>query len=399
MEQWDEWIEQNFVSPSTQRIYRTALRQFHQKFTIKTPEDLEKAIIVWTKELSSNRSPKTVRTYIAAVISYYKDQGIKIPEERWRRLRRRVIPKDRAITFDKGGTHEEWRRILLHMSIKGRSLFLFLLSTGARIGETLQLKLSDLDLNADPPRAYIRPEYTKGGYGGRVVFMTYEARDAIEEYLKTSFILKKREPKRVYVPKLKRFIDYKPPKDDDRVWNINKQTASSMLWMALKRAGLDERDPNSGRRKIHIHSTRKFFRSNCGLNDALTHALMGHEGYLDRSYLRTDPQKAGEEYKAIAMPRLTIFERHTTDKLEILKLVAKSLGVPDELIEVSIKKSSGSFHDSLIAVGNLIKQELSKSTSKKTYKIVEEENVESLLLDGWEIVKILNDGRILMASP
>lgn len=238
-------------------------------------------------ELQQTYTPKTVSTYVTAVISYYQDKGVTLDPETWRRIKKRLLPPAKPSTFDKAGTHEEWKKILNHMSIKGRSLLLFLLSSGGRIGEAVQVRISDLDLDADPPRAFIRPEYTKGGFGGRTVFMSYEARDAIKEYLNTKFLLNKRVPKRIYIPKQKRFIAYKHI-DDDRVWDITPQTAEAMLWEALRKAGLDERDKRTKRRKIHVHSTRKFFRSNCGLPDALVHALMGHEGYLDQSYLRTD---------------------------------------------------------------------------------------------------------------
>jgi len=394
----ENWLEHNFVSKSTKATYRTALTKFHQRFgEIYTPENLEDAIKTWIMELRSHYTPKTINTYITAILSFYRDHGIELDEKSWRYIRKRLLPPAKPSTFDKAGTHEEWKRILSHMSLAGRSLFLFLLSTGCRIGETLQLKVSDLDLEADPPRAYIRPDYTKGGYGGRMVFMTYEARDAIEEYLKSKFIVNKRVPKRIYNPKLRKYIYYHET-SDDRIWNFGESTAREILWEALRRAGLDERDPRTKRRRIHIHSTRKFFRSNCGLPDALVHALMGHEGYLDNSYLRTDPERAGEEYKQIAIPRLTIFERSTSaDKLEILKLIAKSLGVTNDDVERVIyeHKNSG-FQDIAMAIGDLIKKQLKKPS--KEYRIVNEYELQGYLLDGWDIVKVLNDGRFLLAK-
>lgn len=393
----DTWLETNFVSKNTRKLYRTALNNFHQRFgEISTEAQLEQAIKQWINQLSADYVPKTINAYVAAVISYYKDHGITLDPIAWQNIRRRLLPPAHATTFDKAGTHDEWKRILSYMTLKPRSLFLFLLSSGCRIGETLQLRISDLDLATDPPRAYIRPEYTKGGFGGRIVFFTYEARDAIEQYLelKLNLGLKKKTPHRVYIPKWHRYV-YFEEHEDDRVWDINHQTASEFLYEALRRAGLDERDPRTGRRLIHIHSTRKFFRSNCGLPDALTHALMGHRGYLDRSYLRLDPDKAGEEYKNIAIPRLSIFERTTTDKLEILKTIARSLGISDDRIATTLQNTKDrGFYDISLAIGQLIKQELSKP--KKEYIIAEENQVQGLLLEGYDIVKVLNDGRFLM---
>jgi integrase len=391
---WQTWVYTNFRSKQTITTYKAALKTFFSLYgNIKTPEDLEQAIIDFIDVLSTEgKSSMTIHTYVTAVISYFKDHGIEIPEDKWRRIRRRIKPPAKPSTFDTAGTHDEWKRILTHMSLAGRSLFLFLLSTGCRIGEALQLKISDLDLEKDPPRAYIRPEYTKGGYGGRVVFMTYEARDAIVEYLHTKFLVNKRLPKKLYVPKLRKHIKMPKMQNSDRIWNFGYHMAYEMLTEALRRSGLNNRDEKTGRRLIHIHSTRKFFRSNCGLPDALTHALMGHTGYLDRSYLRQNINRAAEEYKAIAIPRLTIFERTTTDKVEILKLIAKALGVSEERLDTALRDAL-SFEDSVLRIRELIQESL---RSNKQYAIIEEKDVQFYLLHGWDIAKVLNDGRFLM---
>ncbi|WP_175059358.1 site-specific integrase [Thermococcus sp. 2319x1] len=358
--------------------YSAALKRFHEEFgEINSPDELEFAISEFVDILTKEgKTPMTLNTYINAIITYYRDKGVTIPTNKWRRIRRRILPPSRPSTFDSAGSHEEWKKILTHMSLAGRSLFLFLLSTGCRIGEALQLKISDLDLESDPPRAYIRPEYTKGGFGGRVVFMTYEAKDAIVQYIQSKFLLKKRTPENIYNPKLRTYMT--PSQSySNKVWDFGYAVAHKMLDNALRKSGLNKRDPRTGRRLIHIHSTRKFFRSNCGLPDALTHALMGHA------------QRAGEEYKAIAMPRLTIFERTATDKLDILKLIARSLGVSTEKLD-TVLRDAVSFEDATMRIGKLIRDSL---RSNKEYAIVEEDYVQTYLLNGWDVAKVLNDGR------
>ena len=79
-----------------------------------------------------------------------------------------------------------------YADIKARALILFLLSSGGRTGEALQLLEEDIDLEADPPRAHIRREYTKAGVGERTVFFSYEARDAIRDWLQVKDSLDKR---------------------------------------------------------------------------------------------------------------------------------------------------------------------------------------------------------------
>jgi len=140
------WLEQNFASKSTKASYRTALTKFYNRFgDIYTPEQLESTLKQWIGELRTQYTPKTINTYITAVLSYYRDNGITLEPETWRRIKKRLLPPAKPSTFDKAGTHEDWKRILIHMSIKARSLFLFLLSSGCRIGEAPQLRISDLD--------------------------------------------------------------------------------------------------------------------------------------------------------------------------------------------------------------------------------------------------------------
>jgi len=52
-----------------------------------------------------------------------------------------------------------------------------------RIGEALQLKLDDVDLNSDPVRVNLRAEISKSG-NMRISFISSEAKEAVAEWLK-----------------------------------------------------------------------------------------------------------------------------------------------------------------------------------------------------------------------
>ena len=250
-----------------------------------------------------------MKTYSGAVKVFLADKGHKISDEDWKKLTRRgYIPKRvRARTQDKKPTKEMLKQILDHANIKGRAMILFLVSSGARIGETLQLKKQDLELDANPPRAHIRAEYTKGGVGARTVYFSYEARDAIKEWLKVKDTMKKVTGESFA---------------GDKVFPWNSHTARFMFYLACDKAGIDSRDVNTNRRVIHLYSLRKFFRSDSGLGVDITNALMGHSEYLDSSYLRLDETgEIAEEYLKV-MPKLSVFTvedktlQKKTDKLE-----------------------------------------------------------------------------------
>jgi len=79
-----------------------------------------------------------------------------------------------------------------------------------------------------------------------------------------------------------------------------------MFNLAVSKAGLDARDEDTNRRELHVHSLRKFFRTNIGLDFDLTNALMGHTEYLDKSYRRLNKDQIDRAYLG-AMANVCIY--------------------------------------------------------------------------------------------
>ena len=77
----------------------------------------------------------------------------------------------------------ELRKLIMHMPVHGKALYLLLSSGGMRIGEALQLKLNDVNFNLNPVRVEIRGEYTKTG-DPYFSFISKEAKEALTEWLK-----------------------------------------------------------------------------------------------------------------------------------------------------------------------------------------------------------------------
>ena len=93
---------------------------------------------------------------ITAVKSFLIENDFELSDRFWKRLGKRV-KGSRALTLDKVPSNEELRKILSHMNIQGKALFVILASSGMRIGECLKLKLSDLE-DGSPYRIKIRGE-------------------------------------------------------------------------------------------------------------------------------------------------------------------------------------------------------------------------------------------------
>lgn len=322
----DEFLEGwlgEFKSSSTRRVYRTSLAKFKQA---TETEDLEKYVkgspdveSDMRKLLASleGRPSKTIATYAGGVKVFLQDKGVKVPEDSWKKIRRRgYFPKRvRAETRDKKPTKQQLKRLLNYVDVKGKALILFLVSSGARIGETLLLKEDELEFDADPPSVHIKGIYTKGGVGERTVYFSYEARDALKDWLAIKNSMGKRDG-----------TTYK----DDRVFPFVASTANDLFNRACDKAKLGNKDKRTGRRIIHIHTLRKFFRTQIGLDLDMTHNLMGHTEYLDESYLR---QEQGEIAKAYleAMPNVSVYEMQNEELKE------RATSIEDENLKLKEK--------------------------------------------------------------
>ena len=187
-----KWLE-TYSSESTVRAYRWGLEQFFKVLGFNaTLEENARAYFsqkrVYEEDLKTffvslkGKPPKSVDICLTAVRVFLMENGVEFPVAFWRRLKGRRRGS-RALMLDKVPSNAELRRILSHMDVKGKSLFLVLASSGMRIGEALRLKVEDVDLTSDPPKINIRGEYTKTG-NPRIAFISFEARESLEEWLK-----------------------------------------------------------------------------------------------------------------------------------------------------------------------------------------------------------------------
>jgi len=265
---------------------------------------------------------KTVTCYTQVVKVFFQDQGVKVSDEAWNKIRRRgYMPKRvRAETRDKKPTKIMLKKILNYADLKARAQILFLISSGARIGETLQLVKDDFDFNSDPPRVHIRAKITKGGVGERTVFFSYEARDAIQDWLKIKDTLTKRGTNG----------DFSGP----RVFAWNSASARFMWNLACDKAGYGDRDKRTERRVYHLHSLRKFFRTKIGLDLDIIHALMGHTEYLDASYLRLEEEGEIATAYLEAMPNVSVYGVEDQE----LKQETESLREENEELKSRVKQ-------------------------------------------------------------
>jgi integrase len=234
-----------------------------------------------------HRPPTSIRTLVSNVRVFLMENDIELPKKFWKHLARRV--KGKAQTEDRIPTTEELKQILIQMPPHGTAFYLTLVSSGMRGGELLSVKLSDIKLHEDPVRIKIRGEYAKNKIR-RTVFVTAEAKQYIEEWLKI------RQEHLVTACARSRY-----PKDteDDRLFPFHSTNILNVWHRALQKTGLDMRGPQTARFVLHPHCLRKFYHTHLAtaISVDVVEALMGHEGYLTQAYRRHTIEDLARLYK------------------------------------------------------------------------------------------------------
>jgi len=311
-----------YRSNNTVRVYRWALTEFFKTVYGENEGKLEQHAERYFTEKRDiqgdiqnffvaikDKPPKSVRLMLAAVRSFLVENDVELSEKFWRRLRGRMRG-GRALTLDKVPSNVEFRRILMHMPIQGKALYLILESSGMRIGEALQLKLEDVELDKNPAKINIRGDYTKTG-NSRIGFISREAVMAVQEWLKNR--------SRYLQAAAGKSHKYGKSAEDDRLFPFLGNTAYAIWRNAVRKAGFLKKDKQTNRHTLHPHVLRKFFRTRMGtvIPVDVAEALMGHEQYLTEVYRRYTAEDLAKFYLQ-GEPALLVFtEAEEVGKLRV----------------------------------------------------------------------------------
>jgi len=333
-----------YTSKSTRSAYNAGINNFLSFIYGKIdPEQYETQAIVYLTDTKRNHkedvrdyarslsssAPLTWGLYTTALKMFLKKHGIEFDNDFWKELKR-LRNGTKARTIDYVPTNKELAKIIGLMPLHGKALFTLLATTGMRIGEALKLRPQDikLDIEDHPDIIMIRinGQYTKSG-NSRIALATSEAKEFLidwlkqrDQYVKTT----KSKGKRL------KSIDTDKPYP---VFPFSYANVNSMLAIATRRAGLLEHDNSTGRRTIHIHSMRKFFRSKFGVagNPDVAEVLMGHEGYLTNEYRKPSTEELINGYEK-GMHALSIFSNGAA-----MKKVESKLEEQEKLLTDSLK--------------------------------------------------------------
>jgi integrase len=242
----------------------------------------------------NGRPPIAARARISGALEFLRYNDIEFTDKQRKQLSTKLPKGKTARTAEKDIETETLKKILTHMDLKGRAATLVLVSSGMRVGELFQIKLSDVDLDTIPPQIVIRGEGTKSG-DTRTVFISNEAKEALKEWKKIrgQYINSSKNRSKGLVSK-----DIVNEENDKRLFPFTVENFREVWENALRKAELYTRDSSTGRSQIRVHGLRKFFRSQLALSCPvdIVEALMGHEGYLTDAYRRYTRKQMGEYY-------------------------------------------------------------------------------------------------------
>jgi integrase len=331
-------------------------------------------------------APKTLKFYLHLLIRMLRMAGAEIRSDILRY--RIVLPPTRAVRADRAPTIDELRKILSVMGLRNKALFLTLASTGMRLIECLQLKVSDLHMESDPP--YVDVRTAKTGIVRRV-YLTKECVDTLREYLSD------RERNNIR-------SEWLWPRKGDPDKFLRKVHAQQYWYSAIKKVGMDYKD-SSGGYQLHIHSLRKFYRTQlerAGVSRTTISLWMGQVTGLDLSYFRPSEPELIEEWRK-AEPFLTIYKAESPEKIkneaviEAIRRFAVMMGIDPMRIRIEKERELGrklTEEEELKIIENEMKKMREGSGDPK--KIVREEDLERYLREGWDIYTILPSGKIVI---
>lgn len=362
------------------------------------------------------RSHNTVRNYVFGVKKWFDQNDIKV---NWDKIE---MPTGTEIKeHDRAPSKEELRTLLAHcLSSRDKAVIYCNTSCGLRINTLLSLTVGDVDFSYPDIARFTVVRKAGRKFGSKrsgssgslfITWITSEAKQALQTYLE------ERERSGETVTK-------ESPLFTDA---YNKGTfitidAYGKVWTRLlQRAGLAKKSTNW--HELHIHTLRKYFRSNCiGVDASYREMWMGHKGqYLDMSYFRAEEQRHLDEYRKIVQ-YLTIQEPpkdNTNMKKEIALTFLRMQGYNAEKIKQfeDILQRAKDPDEAFAEFRNLTdapsSQEFKKLTDnaslqkpvsqpfkvtrQQKYSVAKGENeLVRRLDDGWSLVKSLSEDKCLL---
>jgi len=247
-----------------------------------------------------NSSSNTIIHYITTAKEFLNANGMHIYSEDLKHKFR--LPR-KPHTYEEGLTREKITRVLRNSSQKLQTTILMSVSSGMRIGELVQLRLSDIDFSTTPTTIKIRRETCKTRQT-RFTCISEEATNALKDYLRKSLGWDEDYRKEEYI-----FMNVSENTDSNQYYNAvlsSKTNLERMLRNTVKGIPEIAMKNENGMNSVHFHAFRKWFKTqvtNAHQSD-FAESLMGHMSIKLTYYLQNKEQRLKTYLKV--EPELTI---------------------------------------------------------------------------------------------
>ena len=283
--------------------------------------------------IKNSKSKQSVRQVLTYAVKFLKSQGVVILQDFIQDIKREC--KGGAATIDETLTNEMICKILQGADVRNRAIFLVAASSGLRIGEMLSLSMKDINLESNPARITIRADKSKNKHA-RFTFITTEAKDAVQAWIKNmdAYLLNSSKHNQNLMAA---GIKTAPVKTDSDLLFPVTDSSVNAAWTACQiKAGFHAKGES---KSFKFHSLRKFFysRLSMALPEKLVQALVGHNGYLDGSYLRITPEYAACEYLKVMDVLTCCIPERVKESIKTLTIETAQLKKQDETQYESIE--------------------------------------------------------------
>jgi len=236
-----------------------------------------------------------ISLYITTVKEFLNAQNLHIYNEDLKHKFR--LPRKEAV-FEEGLTKEKIVRILRNSSPKLQTAILLCISSSMRLGELVQLKISDIDFGTNPTTIHLRSETTKTRQT-RITHITSEATKSLKDYLRRNHGWSENSS-------MDRFLFLSNSRDFSDGTEYNKAVRSgctalqqSLLLVVRSVPELFQKNEN-GRNSTHFHAFRAWFKTQVtnAYQSDFAEALMGHQS-IKLMYYRNNSKDRLKTYLEI----------------------------------------------------------------------------------------------------
>jgi integrase len=246
-------------------------------------------------------SVKSRILHLGAAKSYLAYHNIDIIPSKFKN---RVTPPRLYREDEEALSHDDIRKIFLACNKRRLKPYLMLLeSSGPRAVEGLSIILKDVDFSTSPVKIHIRKQYSKTKVA-RDSFITDEAAECLNQWIEWKYRDRgKYRPRRVRNGEDLIFAVKSNIRDPHRLYMEVRKDFNNVLEVA----GFNERKDGMKRRKLTLHSFRRFTKSIVSDQAGKDYSewLIGHA--KSPYYTKKMPEKM-EIYKQLCMPSLTILD-------------------------------------------------------------------------------------------